>query len=235
MRTQTAGTSSLRATKGTRSPCGAVRCVCAALKWDDWPASAEDYDLYLTRSPGGEVVSQSTGPQTGLEPPSELACLFNSSAATETYAIGIRAHRVTTRPVRFDLFVYPGPDLEYQVAEGSVTEPGTSPSALTVGAVCWRGSDLESYSSQGPTIGGPSSRTSSAPTRSRRSPSARSPAAASAASREPRPRRHTSRPQPRWSRRRIRPSARRSCRPTSRTTRSTSARPARTPFSGAVS
>ena len=37
---------------------------------------------------------------------------------------------------------------------GSVTEPGTSPSALTVGAVCWRGSDLESYSSQGPTIGG---------------------------------------------------------------------------------
>ena len=56
--------------------------------------------------------------------------------------------------MRFDLFVYPGPDLEYQVAEGSITEPGTSPSALTVGAVCWRGSYLESYSSQGPTIGG---------------------------------------------------------------------------------
>ena len=128
--------------------------VCAALKWDDWPASAEDYDLYLTRSPEGTVVAESTGPQTGLEPPSELACLFNSSAATETYAIGIRAHRVTARPVRFDLFVYPGPDLEYQVAEGSVTEPGTSSSALTVGAVCWRGSELESYSSQGPTIDG---------------------------------------------------------------------------------
>src|SRR6266511_3710544 len=32
-------------------PAGAY--ACAALKWDDWPASAEDYDLYLIRSPGG--------------------------------------------------------------------------------------------------------------------------------------------------------------------------------------
>jgi subtilisin family serine protease len=127
---------------------------CAALKWDDWPASNEDYDLYLTRSPGGAVVSESSGPQTGLEPPSELACLFNTSAVTETYAIGIRANRVSARPVRFDLFVYPGPDLEHQVAAGSITEPGTSPSALTVGAVCWQGSDLETYSSEGPTIDG---------------------------------------------------------------------------------
>jgi subtilisin family serine protease len=127
---------------------------CAALKWDDWPASAEDYDLYLTRSPGGAVVSESTGPQTGLEPPSELACLLNTSPLTQTYAIGIRAHRATARPVRFDLFVYPGPDLEHQVAEGSITEPGTSPSALTVGAVCWQGSGLETYSSEGPTIDG---------------------------------------------------------------------------------
>jgi len=126
--------------------------TCAALKWDDWPATAEDYDLYLTRSPGGTVVAESTGAQTGLEPPTEEACLANTSSATQTYAIGIRAHRVTGRPVRFDLFVYPGPNLEYQVAGGSVTEPGSSLSALTVGAVCWQGSGLEPYSSQGPTI-----------------------------------------------------------------------------------
>ena len=131
---------------------GAIACV--ALKWDDWPASAEDYDLYLTRSPGGTAVAVSTGPQTGFEPPGELACLVNTSAAPESYAIGIRAHRVSARPVRFDLFVYPGPDLEYKVAEGSITEPGTSSSALTVGAACWQGKDLERYSSQGPTIDG---------------------------------------------------------------------------------
>jgi subtilisin family serine protease len=133
-------------------PSGAI--TCAALKWDDWPGSAEDYDIYLTRSPGGAIVSESTGPQTGFEPPTELACLVNTSPTTETYAISIRAHLVTGRPVRFDLFVYPGPDLEYQVAAGSVTEPGTSPSALTVGAVCWQDSNLEPYSSQGPTIDG---------------------------------------------------------------------------------
>jgi subtilisin family serine protease len=133
-------------------PSGVV--ACAALKWDDWPTSAEDYDLYLSSSPGGTVVATSTGPQTGSEPPTELACVLNTSAATQSYAISIRAHRVTGRPVRFDLFVYPGPDLEYQVAEGSVTEPGTSPSSLTVGATCWQGNDLERYSSQGPTIDG---------------------------------------------------------------------------------
>ncbi|MEK6275732.1 MAG: S8 family serine peptidase [Actinomycetota bacterium] len=129
---------------------GATACV--ALKWDDWPASAEDYDLYLSRSAGGAIVATSTGPQTGFEPPTELACFRNSSETAQSYAIGIRAQHVTARPTRFDLFAYPGPDLEYRVAEGSVTEPGTSPSALTVGAVCWQGSDLERYSSQGPTI-----------------------------------------------------------------------------------
>lgn len=133
-------------------PSGGFTCV--ALKWDDWPASAEDYDLYLTRSAGSTVVASSTDPQTGFEPPTELTCAANTSAAPQSYAIGIRAHTVSARPVRFDLFVYPGPDLEYQVAEGSVTEPGSSPAALTVGATCWQGKGLERYSSQGPTIDG---------------------------------------------------------------------------------
>jgi subtilisin family serine protease len=128
--------------------------TCIALKWDNWPASAEDYDLYLTRSPGGAVVASSTNPQTGTEPPTELLCYGNSSGVTETYSIGIRANRTTGRPMRLDLFVYPGPNLEYQTADGSVTEPGTSPAALTVGAVCWLDDRLEPYSSRGPTIDG---------------------------------------------------------------------------------
>ena len=128
--------------------------VCAALKWDDWPASAEDYDLYVTRSPGGSVVASSTNPQTGSEPPTELACRINSSRTTENYAIAIRASGTSGRPVRFDLFTYPGANLEYRVADGSVTEPGTSPAALAVGAVCWRDNGLEAYSSRGPTIDG---------------------------------------------------------------------------------
>ena len=114
--------------------------------------SAEDYDLYLTRSPGGPVVASSTSPQTGSEAPTELACHINSTGLPETLAIGIRATRTSPQPVRLDLFVYPGPNLEYQVADGSVTEPGTSPAALTVGAACWLDNALEPYSSRGPTI-----------------------------------------------------------------------------------
>ena len=117
-----------------------------------WPSSAEDYDLYLTRSPGGGIVSSSNGPQTGLEPPTELACAINRATTAVTYALGIKAHNVTGKPIRFDLFVYPGPNLEHRVAEGSVTEPGTSSAALTVGAACWLDNRLEDYSSQGPTI-----------------------------------------------------------------------------------
>jgi hypothetical protein len=97
-------------------------------------------------------VARSNNPQSGLEPPTELACAINSSTASEMYAIGIKANRVTGKPVRFDLFVYPGPNLEHRVAEGSITEPGTSAAALTVGAACWFDNRLETYSSQGPTI-----------------------------------------------------------------------------------
>jgi subtilisin family serine protease len=81
-----------------------------------------------------------------------MACAINGSTVAETYAIGIKANHVTGKPVRFDLFVYPGPNLEHRVAEGSITEPGTSPAALTVGAACWLDNSLETYSSQGPTI-----------------------------------------------------------------------------------
>jgi len=128
--------------------------TCAALKWDDWPASAEDYDLYLTRSPDGAVVASSTTPQNGSEPPTEALCYANPSLAPQTYAIGIKRYHGSGRPVRFDLFLYPGPNLEHQVADGSVTEPGSSAAALAVGAVCWQNDGLELYSSRGPTIDG---------------------------------------------------------------------------------
>src|SRR5439155_1748759 len=82
-------------------PAGAFTCI--ALKWDDSPASAEDYDLYLTRPPDGAVVASSTNPQTGTQPPTELTCRGNGSGVSETYAIGIRTNRTSGRPLRFDL------------------------------------------------------------------------------------------------------------------------------------
>jgi subtilisin family serine protease len=125
--------------------------TCAALKWDGWPTTNVDYDLYLVRDDGVTVASSTTA-QTGTQPPTELLC-YGNPVRGRMHAIAIRG-RQAAAPPRLDLFVYPRPDLEHQVAEGSVTEPGSSPSALTVGAVCWQNDGLESFSSRGPTIDG---------------------------------------------------------------------------------
>jgi subtilisin family serine protease len=127
--------------------------TCAALKWDGWPTTAIDYDLYLVRDPDGAVVSSSTTSQTGAQPPTELACYVNASPAARAIGVAVHGYGAAGTP-RLDLFVYPTPDLEHQVAEGSVTEPGSSSSALTVGAVCWQNDGLEAFSSRGPTIDG---------------------------------------------------------------------------------
>jgi subtilisin family serine protease len=127
--------------------------TCAALKWDGWPTTALDYDLYLVRDPGGSAVASSTTVQSGTQPPTELLCYANTSGVAQSYGVAIRRRQAAASP-RLDLFVYPAPNLEYQVVDGSVTEPGSSSAALTVGAVCWRNDGLETYSSRGPTIDG---------------------------------------------------------------------------------
>ena len=132
---------------------GANQQTCVALRWDSWPVTALDYDLYLTRA-NGTTAASSTSEQSGSQPPTELICHVNTTGAAQLYSIGIRRHNAPDPSPRFDLFVYPGPNLEYQVGEGSVTEPGSSSFALAVGAVCWKTSGLEAFSSRGPTIDG---------------------------------------------------------------------------------
>jgi subtilisin family serine protease len=132
-------------------PAGSRTCV--ALKWDGWPTTAVDYDLYLVREAGGTYAAQSTTLQGGNEPPTELACYTNGSSSAQADGVAIHGHEAPSSP-RLDLFVYPGPDLEYQTPDGSVTEPGSASAALTVGAVCWQTDALEAFSSRGPTIDG---------------------------------------------------------------------------------
>ncbi len=131
---------------------------CVRLKWDDWPSSDTDYDLHLVRTDAsaidgrGAIVASSRNAQTGSQPPTEQLC-FSNPGARFPYAIEIVRVSGTGSP-RLDLFISPGPDFEHQVAEGSVTEPASSPAVLAVGAVCWLGDTFEAYSSRGPTIDG---------------------------------------------------------------------------------
>jgi len=123
--------------------------ACAFLKWDDWPVSSQDFELYLADT--NQVVAASESTQDGSQAPTEDVC-YTNSGGDDTFWVLIASNNTTATP-RFDLFLTdPAYGMRYQVAAGSVTEPGSSPAALAVGAACWRGTAIEPFSGRGPTI-----------------------------------------------------------------------------------
>ena len=127
--------------------------ACVMLKWDDWPATTEDFDLGLIRMSDGSVVAASTNDQSsGPDEPTEELCYLNTGP-TATFGIEIARYSASGSP-RFDLFYQGASPLQFRTAAGSLAEPASSPAALAVGAFCWSGGALEPYSSQGPTIDG---------------------------------------------------------------------------------
>jgi subtilisin family serine protease len=136
---------------GITVPPGATAFI--ALRWDDWPASDQDYDLHLVDETS-TIVASSEGPQSGTQPPVEAINYTNTSTAAQQRWIVIRRFNATEAP-RFDLFVREVQGaIEYPSMNGDITEPGTSPSTFAVAAICWANSVLEPYSSLGPTIDG---------------------------------------------------------------------------------
>jgi subtilisin family serine protease len=127
--------------------------ACVFLRWDAWPATNQDFDLIISRSDNNQMVAQSNTAQTGTQTPTEGICYTNTTGSAQNFAIVVRKFSATSNPF-FDLFITPGPNLEHQTAAGSVTEPGSSPSAFAVGAICFQNDRFETYSSQGPTIDG---------------------------------------------------------------------------------
>jgi len=127
--------------------------ICVYLRWDSWPTTSIDYDLRITTSNTGQLVAQSATLQNGTQPPLENVCYTNTTGTSQQFAISIRKVSGSGSPL-MELFVIPGPDLEWQTAAGSITDPGSSPSAFAVAAVCWQNNRLEDYSSRGPTIDG---------------------------------------------------------------------------------
>lgn len=131
---------------------GAGRTLCAFLRWDEWPATATDYDIYLSVSATGQIVAASEADQTGSQPPLEQLCYTNATGLSQNFALFLVAFNAVNTP-RIDLFVN-GTQAEYQVPAGSILDPATQPRSFTIGAICWLDSSLEPYSSQGPTIDG---------------------------------------------------------------------------------
>ena len=129
--------------------------MCGFLRWDSWPATAQDYDIYLFRlADTSTPVAGSAGVQDGSQAPIEGFCYTNNTGISQTFGIAIAEFDATAAP-RFDLFVLlQAGQPEYIVTAGSISEPGSSPQAMAVGAICWLTDVLEPYSSQGPTIDG---------------------------------------------------------------------------------
>ena len=125
--------------------------ACVFLKWDQWPTSNQDYDLYLVRESDGADVAASEGAQTGSQEPAEGFC-YTNPGATGNFGIEIMVWEASQTP-RFDM-IATFPNLEYRVTAGSLAEPASSPNAMAVGALCWFDRSLRSYSSLGPTIDG---------------------------------------------------------------------------------
>jgi hypothetical protein len=126
--------------------------VCAYLKWDSWPTTRNDYDLFVVRLDTGDfwqsINDQSSSPQA----PTEGLCF--TVPATGTYGVVISRFNSPQSP-RLDLFISGGTSgLQYPTAAGSVGDPADSAAVLAVGAYCRDSDAIEPYSSRGPNIGG---------------------------------------------------------------------------------
>ena len=128
------------------------------LRWDDWTAKNQNYDLHIVRwnDPLEEwqIVKSSANPQNGGagQTPTEFASVTTSSVATP---YGFVIQRVSSsRNVNFEVFAPKVARLDEIVTARSLANLADAPAALTVAAL-----DVdapypqESYSSEGPTNG----------------------------------------------------------------------------------
>ncbi len=122
------------------------------LTWDAWPATDQDYDLYLYDS-AGTLKDSSLNPQTGTQWPTEE--VVYSVPAAGTYHLVINKNSGTEN---HRLEVYSAyHDLTPAVASSSLLTPADAEGAIAVGAIDesnWTTGPQESFSSQGPTNDG---------------------------------------------------------------------------------
>lgn len=127
--------------------------VTVFLTWNEWPLSANDYDLFLVTS-GGTPVASSEYLQDGGPNSQPSEALQYTSPAGGNYDIRVLNYSANGQAI-MDLFTYPVDLLSYKVPAGSIMgPPADSPYAVTVGAVAVGTNNLEAFSSQGPTRAG---------------------------------------------------------------------------------
>ena len=146
------------------------RQISIQLDWDDYPASAEDYDLYIYRAStsGGRWVQYTShkNAQTGTQEPREY--LKTKTASKGTYGFAIYRKKASKANMTFRAFKYHGgSDLAYYQRKGSLNTVAACPDVISVAAIPQKqyetGPQSES-SSQGPTNDGRTKPDIAAPT-----------------------------------------------------------------------
>ncbi len=138
------------------------------LRWDAWPTTTKDLDLYVMKTPnppsGPEdpnIAAKSTRSQAqsagGLSPTEEVT--FTNSdqpAQTRTYYVYVKNNNApfTTGLELFVGGVNANVQLQRYTEAGSVVEPASSPFAIAVGASAPGSGVVQNYSSRGPSIDG---------------------------------------------------------------------------------
>jgi subtilisin family serine protease len=122
------------------------------LRWNAWPTTDQDYDLYLVYWTGSmwDIADSSEDSQTGTQPPTES--IYTIVPAPGYYGIVISKFNANGTHI-LDLMGYNIPAFENNVSERSLVDPATAASAFSVAAVDVNTFNLEYYSSWGPTHG----------------------------------------------------------------------------------
>ena len=124
--------------------------IAVYLGWNDWPASSNDYDLYLYHASDLTTpVAGSVNWQTGTQPPTEGINYVASQSGT--YHLEVRNFSASgTHHLEVYSFTH---NLEHKVLGSSLLIPADADGSVTVGATYWGNDNLESFSSRGPTNG----------------------------------------------------------------------------------
>jgi subtilisin family serine protease len=132
------------------------RAIGVFVRWDDWSAVDQDYDVLLLRWNGSGWNSVASGARVQNGSPGQQpteAAFAVTSGAPAPYGFVILRDRAT-RAVNFEIFAVNVPQLDKSVAERSLASPADSPAALTVAAVGINSPyPQEPYSSEGSTNG----------------------------------------------------------------------------------
>ncbi len=123
------------------------------MRWNDWPVSDQDYDLYLMYSDGGpwQVAALSENVQNGTQPPTES---IQGYVPADGLWWGFAVYRYAAARVKtLDIMGHNAPSFQFNQPVRSLVDPATATRSFSVAAVDARTLIRKNYSSVGPTHG----------------------------------------------------------------------------------